>query len=363
MIAPYGTFPRTHESSDDLGEHKRTLNSILASWNFVLEPVFGDGNCFFVSVALNLVNDPEANKNIMEEVGIDLDQPITALVCKLRKILVNEWLGPKRREYDVVCDSEEYEAEAVKFLHDGYYDSVIGDTMPLAMANALKCNIVLFRSSPGMPISYIVPRQSANNVIFIAYTDYGPGHYDSVLYKGEADLHQFSASVIKCRCGVNVKVGDSLVCVDTPERHSYCKCLAAKRSCSNMCGCKGCSNPYGHRVTLGKRKRVPHTWQKFDLSSTSVTLRKGQTLADGGWSLFETIVFTHVIHFLECNSVDPITPESIHSAYNCIVEYAQAPHCSIPHPCNAVFRRKTTKQVESKFDHFSVQQHLFEQSQ
>ena len=36
---------------------------------------------------------------------------------------------------------------------NGHYESILGDTMPLAMANALKCNIiVIFRPMHGIPI-------------------------------------------------------------------------------------------------------------------------------------------------------------------------------------------------------------------
>ena len=56
-------------------------------------------------------------------------------------------------EYGVVCDHHTYDAEAAKFLNNGHYAR---DTS-LAIANALTCNIIIFRSKYGMHIMYNSP--------------------------------------------------------------------------------------------------------------------------------------------------------------------------------------------------------------
>lgn len=94
---------------------------------------------------------------------------------KLREILVREWLGPNKADYCIW----DFDSEASRFLQDGYYFSMLGDAMPLAMANALKSNIMVFQSTVNLPVTYISPREPSCNIIFIAYTDCGPGHYDS----------------------------------------------------------------------------------------------------------------------------------------------------------------------------------------
>ncbi len=52
--------------TNNIEEHKTRLQSTLTSWNFILEPVYPNGNCFFSSVALNLLHSKETNQNILE---------------------------------------------------------------------------------------------------------------------------------------------------------------------------------------------------------------------------------------------------------------------------------------------------------
>ena len=48
--------------TDDMEEHKTRLKNLLKSWNYILEPVTSDGNCFFTAISLNLIHDPVGNK-------------------------------------------------------------------------------------------------------------------------------------------------------------------------------------------------------------------------------------------------------------------------------------------------------------
>ena len=66
-----------------------------------------DGICFFTSIALNNMNE---NENILQNIGIKTDEPITLMVQKLREILVQEWLGPNKAEY-CIWDADKYESE------------------------------------------------------------------------------------------------------------------------------------------------------------------------------------------------------------------------------------------------------------
>ena len=90
------------------------------------------------------------------------------MVQKLREIQVQEWLGPNKAEY-CIWDADKYEPEANKFLQDGYFFNCLGDAMPLAMANGLNSNIVIFRSTLDLPITYISPHKPSTIYLYCIY--------------------------------------------------------------------------------------------------------------------------------------------------------------------------------------------------
>ena len=59
-----------------------------------------DGNCFFTSVSLALVQDINKCKPIFEHIGVDVNGSISVLSSKLREVIVQEWLGVNRCEYE-----------------------------------------------------------------------------------------------------------------------------------------------------------------------------------------------------------------------------------------------------------------------
>ena len=76
----------------------------------------------------------------------------------------------------------EFESEAKRFLEDGYYNSVVGDTMPLALATALHAYLIIFTTDPENPFMYVTPDSVSNvGTLFLVYTPFGSGHYDATL--------------------------------------------------------------------------------------------------------------------------------------------------------------------------------------
>lgn len=50
------------------------------------------------------------------------------LVTKLRELIVQEWLGSNRYEYEEFVTADIcYQSEADNFMTDGYYDSELGN--------------------------------------------------------------------------------------------------------------------------------------------------------------------------------------------------------------------------------------------
>ena len=124
----------------------------------------GIGNCFFYSSSRGLLESPA--KGLLESPAKGLlespskwqpiptkkdlsltEETILSLPHKLRLLFVQEISGAKQehyRSFSTLLQSE-YVTETSKFLEDGYYDSCVGNLMPLAMENVLHANFVIFR--------------------------------------------------------------------------------------------------------------------------------------------------------------------------------------------------------------------------
>ena len=68
--------------------------------------------------------------------------------------------------------------------------------------------------------------------------------------------------------------------------------------------------------------------QTYNTASTSISLDRGQTLTDGGWSTLESIILIQVICFIERELMD-LETATILMVYNTTVEYALSPYCSL----------------------------------
>ena len=70
---------------------------------------------------------------------MDCNLNVDTLSSVLRKVLVQELLGEQCANYEVFIAHTDldYCLEANKFNQDGYYDSELGNTMPLVLAMAL----------------------------------------------------------------------------------------------------------------------------------------------------------------------------------------------------------------------------------
>ena len=88
-------------------------------------------------------------------------------------------------------------------MQDGHYLSELGNTMPLAMANALGVSPVILTSIPSSPVFFIGPRSHTSDVLHLAYTSLGTGHYDGLILK-ESNSQSVADATI-CRCGDNSK--------------------------------------------------------------------------------------------------------------------------------------------------------------
>ena len=343
----------------DKAHHMRRLNHLVHSWNFSIINVPEDGNCFFTSVALELSNFAKAS---IEQLGLPLSAPITELVTKLRNVMVDELLGPRRHLYEEFfpnVDTLQYVEHANNFRMNYFYNCELGNAMPAALANALSMSFVIFTSHDRSPVYYVTSASATSaNVLYMAYNAHGNGHYQACIPASDTPIQ---TKPIVCRCGVNRRESDKenyVACNHSrSSRHSTCKCLAAKKACSHHCKCKGCSNPYGLRSVLGKRKREAHDWQKVNTSGADFAIDR-DNLVQGKWSRFKNIVFVNVVGHLEEEMLDASTACE---AYNYVVSFAESSCCTISVPGDLQLRHKSEKQCEGKIREYKQEKVLFSQ--
>ena len=121
------------ETVSDTPKNKATLE--IESYGLTIIPVSPDGNCFFAAVVTNIKYNPNLN---FEAFG--KTESIVTICTKLRQVFVLEITGERRSVYENFIQLDErntYLDEANKFLQNGYFASVLGDLMPLAMATIL----------------------------------------------------------------------------------------------------------------------------------------------------------------------------------------------------------------------------------
>ena len=134
----------------------------LMEYGLTISPANTDGNCFFQSVTINICTNPSAWSHL-HVVG-KCTPKITDMTAKLRQLFVDEILGDHRTMYEhFVQPIDDYTTESKKFLQDGFYNSSVGDLMPVAMATALLTNIVIFSASQDSHPMYVVPMVGSPN--------------------------------------------------------------------------------------------------------------------------------------------------------------------------------------------------------
>ena len=113
---------------------------------------------FFTSVAHNLVSDIRRWTRTLALIGNDDDVTVSKVSSLLRNAHVHELLGERREQYEgfVAHCNFSYEEEAKRFSQSGFFQSELGNTMPLAVANIMQCHLIIFRKE-STQITYVTP--------------------------------------------------------------------------------------------------------------------------------------------------------------------------------------------------------------
>ena len=327
------------EPGNNYEQHVRRLSAVVQGWGFQIQRCEGDGNCFFYSAAvalLNLEKDGSCSP-FLETIGIKPDVSISDVASKLRELLVIEWTTHPER-YQAFL-STPLENEAQLFLQSGYFFGELGNTMPLALANLLSSPLLIFTSLQTMPVLLITPSviQHATPRIHLAFNHHGAGHYDTVVFTDASDDNQSNGdevcttpssteqsfdAVHKCSCGKNVKNDDGIyaACVTLNRYSSRCPCYNNQHGCYSNCICKHCENPFRksqsplHVIAGPSRKRIKHS-----LSTTTTPgkafMEKMEVNVEKLWSPTEILIFECILQLLYSLDI-PITADNMKRYFN-----------------------------------------------
>lgn len=322
-----------------------------------LYSILGDGNCFFSAIAQNIRNDPDRWHSALSNLGIsDINIDLPAV---LRQTFVNELLGSRRQEYVEFLEPlvVNYEESVKCFLHDSFYDSPIGNAMPLAIATALQCSIVIFLADASEHPRYVSPiNVQSTATAFLVYNPTGSGHYDAALLIHNTSLSASVTKSMSCGCGSNKKTVklSSSSCTDSPFYRSRCKCLKNKQPCTSLCYCCQCENPHGKRQKVqlsatsqpARRINRKHHFQLEMPKSKKFAEDKQEALSKGCWSDFESIVLSEIVSKKTAKEHTPVSDTA--KLYNEIYDYSQTSYCIVELPSNVVFKQKTEREIQYK---------------
>lgn len=117
--------------------------------------------------------------------------------------VVDELLGSSTDEYQSFLSHEQLSTQAQCFLKDGEFMGEIGNLVIKELCNVLQTPISLFTSVKGLPIIVSTPTHNPLKeveFIYLAYNQYGPGHYDLVFYDGGNEVQSSSCKGHFCSC-------------------------------------------------------------------------------------------------------------------------------------------------------------------
>lgn len=327
------------------------LRKKLFDFGLRLQVVCGDGNCFFTSIAHNMLSNCKMWEycliNLVGVPGAKLG--LEELSHKLREVYVRELLGDRRVQYEafVAHTDLDYEEEANRFKESKYFNSDLGDTMPLALATALQCPVVILHNNNDIPTMYVSPDiVTTDATAFVVYTSHnGLGHYNAAISCQRSATVTDDDKPNRCNCGINKRnTNDS--CSPNALYMTRCRCFKLGKPCTHQCRCVNCRNPNGARIPVKKsidgRVKRKHAFQVDIPQSKKFAQERGEETSHGIWSNFESIVLEQVC--LKCKE----GCEDMTKLYNDIVYYSQTSYCVVRLPPCAVFREKNERQIRSK---------------
>jgi hypothetical protein len=191
----HGLFSSHSSSNNDTDEkylyHEQQLERNLLQHGFRRLPVKGDGNCLFYALAEGLIYESQQHPQdfgmeIRHILHVTRPMDLTEFADRLRQLCVDQW---RRNEnyYSQFVDQEKvnFLKEVKKFSKNGVSESILGDIVPLTIANVLDIHITIFTSIFDLPRIDVRSERRLHHTyhhrktIYLAYNQCGLGHYDA----------------------------------------------------------------------------------------------------------------------------------------------------------------------------------------
>ena len=334
-----------------------TMHEKLSEYGLRFSSVPRDGNCFFTAVAVNILADLQTWGHCLTLAGVTSTDGLTVetLSATLRQVYVKELLGEHRVNYSPYIQHTDlnYDKEANRFANNHYFDSELGNTMPLALATALQISIVIFHKDPNTPM-YVTPEIVTTEAsAFLVYTHSEEGHYDAAVPCHKMGAPTSNSKSNSSRCGANKTNASAKSCMPSAIYTTRCKCFKASQPCTALCRCTNCDNPYGPRpppLQGDQRSRRKHPLQINIPSSKRFAQERGECMSQAIWSNFESIVLHEI-----CTSLQQESDNSmIAKLYNDVVYYSTTSICLFTLPQDIVFRKKSQGEISSKINYTAV---------
>lgn len=186
---------RIRPIDDEFLQHERQLNYNIVGYDMQRIRVKGDGNCLFYAIAEGLIyrmdRDPDGFAfHVHRQHHLTSRTPIDQFADRLRKLCVEQWKHNEQfYKHFVTKQKISFQKEASRYGKSGVCDSPLGDIVPLTIANAFNVQIIIFTSLAPLSRIDVKPDPQHNlafipsKTIFLAYNQYGLGHYDAALPK------------------------------------------------------------------------------------------------------------------------------------------------------------------------------------
>ena len=166
--------------------HRETLQRNLDCFSLKRDEVVGDGDCAFRTIIsqvrkTNQWSDP--NSALCQHISyLALGRSADEDVNQLRQLFVNNVQSNEHYQMLTGIPSDEMNTETERFREPGTFCGEVGDLIIKVCSDILQVPIIVVTSINGSPYVPFIPDDALiTNAIYIAYTAFGPGHYDGTL--------------------------------------------------------------------------------------------------------------------------------------------------------------------------------------